>query len=208
MKMQRPGHRHGVFAHRLAFPLSAMALTLAGFAGAQTLATEVPAPVEDRSSRTTEAQGQLDIATALATNFLNAQAQKTNPPGVVTQDAIDAQVVDLLKRHADGQGWGALAQSLGFKLGPLVSAAHRADQAEAAGKRREDRQENRQENRQEDRRADRARGGDDQAKSVRSEDSGARGRSSESSRGGSNSSGGGSSSSGGGGGSGGGGRGR
>ena len=204
MKTQQPSHRHDGFAQGLAFPLSAMALTLAGFAGAQTLATEVPAPVEDRSSRTTEAQGQLDIATALATNFLNAQAQKTNPPGVVTQDAIDAQVVDLLKRHADGQGWGALAQSLGFKLGPLVSAAHRADQAEAAGKRREDRQENRQE----DRRADRARGGDDQAKSVRSEDSGARGRSSESSRGGSNSSGGGSSSSGGGGGSGGGGRGR
>lgn len=204
------GRRH---PHRVAAPLMALLLGCAGLAGAQTNPTEGPAPVEDRSSRTTEAQGQLEIATTLATSYLNAEAQKTTPPGVVTQEQIDAQVVALLKLHSEGQGWGALAQSLGFKLGPLISAAHRADQAEAASKlrdaRREDRQANRQEDRREDRASDRSRASDDTAKSGRSDDGGARGRSSESSRGGSGGSASGGSSGGGGGSSGsGGGRGR
>ena len=35
----------------------------------------------------------------------------------------------LVARHQAGEGWGKIAQDYGFKLGDIVSAAHRSDQA-------------------------------------------------------------------------------
>jgi hypothetical protein len=35
----------------------------------------------------------------------------------------------IAARHQSGEGWGKIAQDYGFKLGPLVSAAHRSSQA-------------------------------------------------------------------------------
>jgi hypothetical protein len=35
----------------------------------------------------------------------------------------------IAARHQAGEGWGKIAQGYGFKLGEIVSAAHRSDQA-------------------------------------------------------------------------------
>jgi hypothetical protein len=35
----------------------------------------------------------------------------------------------IVARHQAGEGWGKIAQDYGFKLGDVVSAAHRSDQA-------------------------------------------------------------------------------
>ena len=35
----------------------------------------------------------------------------------------------IVARHEAGEGWGKIAQDYGFKLGQIVSAAHRSDQA-------------------------------------------------------------------------------
>src|SRR5437867_10753676 len=35
----------------------------------------------------------------------------------------------IVARHQAGEGWGKIAQDYGFKLGDIVSAAHRSDQA-------------------------------------------------------------------------------
>ena len=52
----------------------------------------------------------------------------TNPDGTTTSTTSGG----VLAMRADGMGWGAIAKELGFKLGSLISAGNKSDQAIAA----------------------------------------------------------------------------
>lgn len=58
--------------------------------------------------------GEVDNALALAEGSLKDKGI-TNP----TPAQLEASVTDILKMRAGGQGWGQIAQSLGFKLGEV-----------------------------------------------------------------------------------------
>ncbi len=74
---------------------------------------------------------KLDFATELAKADL-AKKGITAP----TQMELDVAAKSIQDQRASGMGWGEIANSLGLKLGPVVSAANRAKQADD-GKRTE-----------------------------------------------------------------------
>lgn len=65
--------------------------------------------------------GNVDNAIAIAERLLKDQ-EITEP----TPAQLEAALADVLKLRADGQGWGQIANSLGFKLGDVK----RADKAQ------------------------------------------------------------------------------
>lgn len=67
--------------------------------------------------------GEIDMALALAGALVDSGA---------AADA-DAALDTVLQLHADGMGWGEIAQELGFNLGQVISTAHRVDAAGQAG---------------------------------------------------------------------------
>ena len=74
-------------------------------------ATGVPvATLQDQRAATGLGFGELETANLLA----NASGQSFDT---------------IVARHQAGEGWGKIAQDYGFKLGDIVSAAHRSDQA-------------------------------------------------------------------------------
>lgn len=67
--------------------------------------------------------GEIDMALALAGALVDSGA---------AADAATA-LETVLQLRTDGMGWGEVAQELGFNLGHVISAAHRADAAGLAG---------------------------------------------------------------------------
>lgn len=69
--------------------------------------------------------GEIDMTLALAGALVDSGAAAD----------VDAALETVLQLRTDGMGWGEIAQELGFNLGQLISAGHRADAAvQADGK--------------------------------------------------------------------------
>ena len=64
------------------------------------------------------------------TNPTPAQLQAALNGGAITTSTGTTTLPGILKMRADGQGWGAIAKSRGFKLGEVVSAS-KTDKNEA-----------------------------------------------------------------------------
>ncbi|MEG3191971.1 hypothetical protein [Lysobacter sp. D1-1-M9] len=77
----------------------------------------------DADTGTVMGYGEIDMALALSGALIEA--------GNVAD--IDAATGTVMQLRADGVGWGEIAQTLGFNLGDVVSAAHRVDAAGQAG---------------------------------------------------------------------------
>ena len=84
--------------------------------------------------------GNVNIALALAqaeftklgiTNPTPAQLQAALNGGTVTTSTGTTTLSGVLKLRSEGMGWGAIAKSLGFKLGAVVSAS-KTDKASTA----------------------------------------------------------------------------
>lgn len=67
--------------------------------------------------------GEIDMTLALAGALVDSGAAAD----------VDAALETVLQLRNDGMGWGEIAQELGFNLGQLISAGHRADAAVQAG---------------------------------------------------------------------------
>lgn len=67
-----------------------------------------------------EKKGWGEITIALAT------AQELNQRDPKTYPTMTESLAKVRQMRADGMGWGKIARELGFKLGPVVSAAQRA----------------------------------------------------------------------------------
>jgi len=108
------------------------------------VAAQATVPTEQMVARYTELAGSAEAATALierlrfdadtATtmgygeiNLTLALAGALVDSGAAT--AVDAAVDSVLQLRADGMGWGQIAQELGFNLGHVISATHRAGAA-------------------------------------------------------------------------------
>lgn len=78
---------------------------------------------------TTQTAPKQDFATDLAKADLAKQGI-ANP----TSSQLANAVKSIQDQRASGLGWGQIANSLGLKLGDVVSAANRSGMAESAGK--------------------------------------------------------------------------
>ena len=117
----------------LARALSAAALLAGVTAFAQTVTpppppAPAPAPAPTpKTAPTQSTEGVNDLSTSLARASLTKQGI-TNPTSAQLATARQG----VLSQRAQGMGWGQIANSLGVRLGDVVSAARRADQAKEA----------------------------------------------------------------------------
>ena len=105
-------------------------ITLTSGSGAAGTATTGSATFTPATSKL--GYGNVDKALALAkteltqmgiTNPTPAQLQAALNGGTITTSTGTKTLPGILQMRADGKGWGAIAKSLGFKLGEVVSAS-------------------------------------------------------------------------------------
>lgn len=76
----------------------------------------------DSATGATMGYGEIDLTLALAGALVDSGEAAD----------VDTAVDAVMQLRADGAGWGEIAQELGFNLGELASAGHRADAAARA----------------------------------------------------------------------------
>jgi hypothetical protein len=88
----------------------------------------VSAASTDRLTRISNETG-VPVATLqaqrTATGFGYGELENANLLANASGQSFDT----IVARHQSGEGWGKIAQDYGFKLGDIVSASHRSDQA-------------------------------------------------------------------------------
>jgi hypothetical protein len=75
----------------------------------------------------TQKMGFGNVDNALALTEASLQKQGIKDP---TSEQLKLALTDVLQQRADGSGWGEIANSMGFRLGELKSAAHRPERME------------------------------------------------------------------------------
>lgn len=86
----------------------------------ETLATEFGVPPQTVTHLRNQKRGWSAITIELA---MAQQLTRTDP---ATYPDMNAALTKIEALHTDGRGWGRIANDLGFKLGPVVSAVQHA----------------------------------------------------------------------------------